>query len=372
MIKVLHCLETIGPGGVEQRRLSLGKYLPRDRYEQVVACSQVIGNIDTRFRELGVRVAVLGVMRTPVNIAYFRRLIRLIRRERPQVIHGAVFEGVISAVVGGLLCGVPVIIIEETSEPANRSWRGHFLFRLLARFADSVVATSPAVLDYLTAQGIHPSKKRLILNGVEPIVPPPDWETNQLRHSLGIDAGDFIVGSVGRMVDNHKLFSVLIKSFASFVKVCDHAKLLLVGDGVDRKQLELLSHELHVADRVLFVGHQADVRSYYAMMDVFALVPAREGFGLAAVEAMFMELPVIATRIGGLAHVVQDGETGLLVTAHDTGGLTQALIRMYSEPNFRHRLGATGKTRAFNFYLAKRYAAEVAGLYEELLKNISQ
>lgn len=365
----MHCLETIGPGGVEQRRLSMAKYLDQERYEQVLVCSQVIGQMDRRFQGLGTRIEVLGVMQTPLNINYFRRLLHVIKRERPDIIHGAVFEGVISAVVGGIIGRVPVIVIEETSEPANRSWRGNLFFRLLARFAHCVVATSPAVYDYVIRQGVSPKKARLIVNGVEPVVAPPEQTLKQLRSELGLRDSDFVVGSVGRMVDSHKLFSVLIESFSEFAKGREDAKLLLVGDGVDRDMLEGLCRTLRISDKVVFAGHRDDVSGLYCLMKIFALVPAREGFGLAAVEAMFMKLAVIASRVGGLAQVVSDGETGLLVNPGHVEGLTAALIELYDMPQERIRYGEAGKERANQFFHARRYVTEIDNLYKELLNE---
>lgn len=366
----MHCLETIGPGGVEQRRLSMAKYLDQQRYEQILVCSQVIGQMDRRFWDLGTRVETVGIMQTPLNINYFRRLLRVIKREKPDIIHGAVFEGIISAVVGGIIARVPVIVIEETSEPANRSWRGNLFFRLLARFAHCVVATSPAVYDYVTRQGVSPKKARLIVNGVEPVVAPPERTLKQLRAELGLRDSDFVVGSVGRMVDSHKLFSVLIKSFSEFVRGREDARLLLVGDGVDREMLQDLCQALMIPDKVIFAGHRNEVAGLYSIMEIFALVPAREGFGLAAVEAMFMKLPVIATRVGGLAHVVVDRETGLLVTPGDTQALIAALIELYDRPQERVRYGEAGGERATRLYHVRRYVSEVDGLYNELLSKL--
>ncbi len=364
-------METIGPGGVEQRRLSMARYLDKDRYEQVVACARIIGGFDQRLEAEGARVEVLGVMGSPFNLRYFIKLVRLVRQVRPHIIHGAVFEGVISAVVGGLLCRVPVIVIEETSEPANRSWRGHALFRILARFAQAVVATSPAVHTYLTEQlGITSGKVHLILNGVEAPIRPPVETVAEKRRKFGLTDESFVIGSVGRMLDDHKLFSVLLRAFKEFSDGRPEARLLLVGDGVDRKSLEALSQDLRLYDSVIFAGHQSDVAGFYALMNVFALVPAREGFGLAAVEAMFMGLPVIASRVGGLKNIVMDGVTGILVEPGDIAGLAGALIQLYESPQTANALGLAGHQRADERYTAQRYVDDISALYQRLSNTI--
>lgn len=371
-IRVLHCLETIGPGGVEQRRLSIAKYLDAGRFEQKLLCAKVIGDFDKRLEHAGTRVQVVGVMKSPFNFAYFIRLIRMIRTFQPHIIHGAVFEGVISAVVGGVLTRTPVIIVEETSEPANRSWRGHALFRFLTRFADAVVGTSPAVFDYITKDiGVPPSKARLIINGVEPPEVASPAEVDTLRKQLGIRQGDYIVGTVGRMLDNHKLFSVLIRAFAGFAANKPEVKLLLVGDGVDIEMLKALAQQTGMGSRIIFTGHQTKVSPYYQCMDVFALTPAREGFGLAAVEAMFHQLPVIASKVGGLRYVVNE-QTGILVEPGNESELQMALERLHADRSLASSLGAAGRLTAHEKYTAQRYVKDVEKLYNSFAEKLTK
>lgn len=371
-VRILHCLETIGPGGVEQRRLSIAKYLDKSSFEQRLTCTQVIGGFDLRLREAGVPVDVLGIMGTPANLGYYRRLLKVIREYKPHIIHGAVFEGVISAVVGGTICRTPIILIEETSEPANRTWRGHLLFRVLAARAHAVVATSPAVYDYLTNRIHIPRHKvRLVLNGVEPMERPAQDVISGFRAQLGISPDEFVVGSVGRMVDNHKLFSVLLKAFAQWVTTgVLKVKLLLVGDGVDREKLEQMTAGLGITDKVIFAGHQTDMLKYYSVMDVFALVPAREGFGIAAVEAMFLGIPVIASRVGGLSQIVIDRHTGIHVDAGDVRGLSTALEELRSHAPKARAMGDEGRRIAIEKYSAQRYVKDLQNLYQSQISKL--
>src|SRR4051812_48704257 len=119
-IKVLHCLETIGTGGVEQRRLSLAKYLPHEKYEQYLICSKVLASFDKRLEENKTKVFAIGELKSLLNLGYYWRLIKIVWEVKPTIIHGAVFEGVISAVIAGTLLRIPIVILEETSDPQNR------------------------------------------------------------------------------------------------------------------------------------------------------------------------------------------------------------------------------------------------------------
>jgi glycosyltransferase involved in cell wall biosynthesis len=366
-IRILHCLETIGPGGVEQRRLSIARYLNHDQFDQVLTCSKVIGSFDRKLIQAGTPVKVIGVLGSLFNFGYYKRLIKEVRLFKPHIIHGAVFEGVISAVVGGIFGRVPIIIIEETSEPINRSWRGHFLFRLLSMFADAVVATSPAVYDYITqVVKISKSKTHLIVNGAELPLEPEAERVKECRTTFDLPDTDFIVGSVGRMLDNTKLFSVLIKAFAEFQKNKPDSKLILVGDGTDKEMLVQLSMDLGIGSKTIFAGHQRDVRPFYKAMNLFVLSSSHEGFGMAAVEAMFFGLPVVATRVGGLKQIVVDGETGILIEAGQVTELCEAITYLYHHPKEATQMGIKGKQRAYEKYSAERYVKDVEMLYLKL------
>jgi glycosyltransferase involved in cell wall biosynthesis len=365
-VRVLHCLETIGSGGVEQRRLLMAKHLDSARYEQHVVCSYVINEFNLRFEEQGVPVSAIRGLHNLFNFPYYFRLFKVIRQYKPHIIHGAVFEGVISAVVGGLFCRVPVIIIEETSDPQNRSWRGTFLMKIFSILADNIVGISPSVVGYLRDKvHIKKSKLRLINNGVSVPVLPASHELQNLKKALGISESDFVIGSIGRLLDSHKRFSDVIKAVAILVKTLSDIKLVIVGDGKDKDMLIRMVHDVGLQNNVVFAGHQKDTRSYYAIMDVFCLASHMEGFGLVVVEAMFFKLPVVVTAVGGMKNIVLDGQTGLLVEKYSPESLAAAIKLLHDNPDMRGKMGMNGYQRAMDEYSAEVYVRKVDTLYKE-------
>jgi L-malate glycosyltransferase len=365
-VKILHCIETIGSGGVEQRRLLLARFLNPEDFEQHLICSKVLANFDKRLEAFGVKVSPIGEMRKVFNLGYYRRLFKVVSKYRPGIIHGGVFEGVISAVVAGLFFKVPIIIIEETSDPQNRSWRGNLLMKVFSRFADYTIGISPSVVSYLRDTVHVPERKlRLINNGVIAPKYPDRGEVEVLRKSLGITDNDFVFGSVGRMRDFHKRFSDLIRAIALVKEDFPGFKLMIVGDGEDRQYLERLSEELGVADRIIFAGFQGNTAPYYACMDVFALASHMEGFGLVLIEAMFFQLPIIATAVGGMKDIVLHNETGLLVDRHSPESISKAMVLLYKNPALRKAMGEKGLERATKEYSAEVYVRNVQQLYQE-------
>lgn len=367
-IKILHCLETVGSGGVEQRRLSLAKYLDSAIYEQAIVCSKIKDSLKEKFASQGIVVFVIGELKHPFNLAYFRRLLKVVREFKPDIIHGAVFEGVISAVVGGVFSAVKAIVIEETSEPANRSWRGHFFLKILSKFSNKVIATSPAVYQYLVEKiGIQKDKAVLVLNGVEPLPEPEAAETTRVKTELKLADQDFIIGTAGRLLDDHKRFSDAIQALALLQKDIPQARLLIVGGGKDHDALVSLAASLAITDKVIFVGHQTDLRPFYSAMDIFLLPSQREGFGMVVVEAMFMGLPVIASDVGGLPSIVQNGETGFLVKPLNPAEISEKIKSLYANKPLRTRMGEAGKARAYKVFHAQRYVQDVEAVYKEVL-----
>jgi L-malate glycosyltransferase len=367
-IKVLHCLETMGSGGVEQRRLLIARYLDKNTFEQHIVCAKTNAGFENKFAEEGVIVSAIGSLKHTFNIAYYKRLLTIVRKVRPHIIHGAVFEGVTSAVVAGMLLRIPVIIVEETSDPLNRSWRGNWLMKIFCSLADYVVGISPSVTNYLRhTVKAHPRKIRLINNGVAVPVRAAREKVEQLKRQLGLQPEDFVVGSVGRLRDFHKRFSDLIRAIALLREKCPSMKLLIVGDGEDREALEKLAVELNVQERVIFAGFQNDTTPYYCMMDVFALASHMEGFGLVVVEAMLFSLPVVVTEVGGLRDIVVEGETGFLVPSHTPMAMAEKLKFFFENKSHRVEMGEKGCIRAHAEFTAEAYVKKVESLYREAI-----
>ena len=366
-LKVLHCLETVGSGGVEQLKLIKAKHLDKSRYEQALICTKAIGVLPAQFASAGCPVYEIGVFRDIFDRERYKRASAFVRQFQPDIIHGAVYEGVAVASLAGRWGGVPIIIGEETSDPVNRRWTGSLLYRGLAALTHQMVAVSPAVQDYLVNRIRLPATKvALINNGVADPGPASEEQRRSVRNSLNIKPDDFIIGSCGRLLDEHKRFSDLIEAFALVRKQFANAKLLIVGEGPDETMLRNLSGQLGISDHVFFAGHQGETRPYYDVMDIFALASAHEAFGLVLVEAMYADLPVVATRVGGIPTVVIDGETGLLVEPKSPASLADNLLVLINDASLRKSMGQRGHSRAVAELSAERYVHEFDVLYQRL------
>ena len=371
-IKILHIQETIGSGGVERRRLSLAKYLDKNIFEQRIICCHSAGNIVEEIIKEEVKVDIIGNLNSPIHWSQHKKVQKIIEEYKPDIIHGAVFEGVTMAAINGCYKKVPIVIIEETSDPKNRTWKGDLLMRFFSKLSDKVIGVSEGVTqEYLKDKlKLSSSKAITISNGVSMPRIVSDKEIIEAKEKLGINKNDLVIGSVGRMADDeHKRYSDLLRSFAEISKKNNFVKLLLIGQGPLLNYYKELSQKLGISNRVIFLGYQSDVSLYYKLMDIFTLVSAREAFGLVLAEAMLSELPVVATKVGGMKYIVDDRKTGFLVEPKNIVEITERLEKLLGNPELRHQMGINGFEKAKKNYLEEMYVKKIHDLYINCLKS---
>ncbi len=365
-VKILHIIETIASGGVEKTRLSLARLLDKERFEQKIICTHAWGDIVNEIQNEGVEVISIGILKHPFHWSQHKKVQKIIDKYKPNIIHGAVFEGVTMASINGWMKRVPYIIIEETSFPIHRSWRGNLLMKLFSIISHKVVGVSEATAyEYLLGR-LKLSRKKVVLinNGVALPREIQNGEIEITRNKWRICPEDFVIGSVGRMWDDsNKRFSDLIKAFAEFSGSHDHVKLLLVGEGKEREKYEKLTLELDISNKVIFTGYQSDVTLYYRLMDIFALVSTHESFGLVLAEAMLNKLPVLATEVGGMKYIVDDEKTGFLVEPKNVSAIAEKLEVLYQDEALREQMGENGYKKAMREYTEGMYASKIAELY---------
>ncbi len=369
MIRVLHIMSTVTGGGVERRRLSLAKAFKGSNFQMKLVGTFKSGAIAEQIEENGVEIIEIGDFNGPFHWEKHRKIQKIIDDFQPHIIHGAVYEGVTMAAINGFIKKVPVVILEETSDPQNRSAKADFLLRIFSWTADRFIAIAPNVADYLINTAKIDSKKVITINnGVEiPRGVLPE-EIKNLRNKYHVKPTDFVIGTVGRLFDDHKKITDIIAAI-KMVENVDNLKLLVVGSGRDEELIKQKAIDLGVQDKVIFTGYQFDTAPFYKLMNVFCIASQREGFGLVAAEAMLHRLPVIATKVGGLQNVVVHDETGILIKPNQPKDIALAINKLYNDPQLLDSFADKGFKRAMDNYTEERYVKEVINLYSELLKS---
>jgi glycosyltransferase involved in cell wall biosynthesis len=311
------------------------------------------------------------------------RLARLIRRERPDILHTHTAKAGTVGRAAALLAGrhAPPIVVHTFHGHVLRGYFGPLrsrLFLLLERWlaarTTALIAVSPQVRDDLVALGVAPRERFVVIRlGIELDQRVAGGQNGRVesRRYLGIPTGRFVVGWIGRMTAVKRTDDVLV----AFKRLRDDgvdAVLCMVGDGPDREQLERRAHELGVVRDTLFLGYQEDVAPFYAAFDALVLPSSNEGTPVSAIEALAAGRPVVATRVGGVPDVVREGEDGFLVEPGATDDLAERLGRLARDPALRERMGAAGRDRVLPRYAVDRLIEDVDRLYRSLLSQSSR
>ncbi len=385
-VKVLRVIARLNMGGPALHVAYLTEGLAERGYDTtLVAGSLARGEDSMAFvaEARGVEVVKIDELHREISplrdlVAVFR-LARLIRAERPQILHthtakaGAI--GRLAALVAGP-DGPPIVV---------HTFHGHVLhgyfdpfrtgiFRLLERFlartSTALIAVSPQVRDDLVSLHVAPAEKFTVVRlGIEldERVAIDDAMRAEARRVMGIPPGRFVVGWVGRMTGVKRTDDV-VRAFATLRARDVDACLCIVGDGPDREQVERRAHELGVIRDCLFLGYQEDVARFFAVFDAFVLSSVNEGTPVVAIEALAAARPVVATRVGGVPDVVTEGVDGFLVEPGDVEALAERLERLARDPELRRAMGEAGRARMLPRYAVGRLIDDIDRLYRSLLE----
>jgi glycosyltransferase involved in cell wall biosynthesis len=204
-------------------------------------------------------------------------------------------------------------------------------------------------------------------NSIEEVAPASADEVAALKAKLAIGAGERVVLAVGRL-SHEKGHVDLVRALGALhnTNPALDFKLVVVGDGPERARVEAAARACGIGGRVLFAGHAADVRPFYALADALALPSHSEGSPNVLLEAMVSGVPVAATAVGGVPEMVADGESALLVPPRDAEALASALERLLTDATLSARLAARAKERALTHFSPDVFVRSLVEIYSEL------
>jgi glycosyltransferase involved in cell wall biosynthesis len=292
----------------------------------------------------GARFIPLRSVQRPINpwrdLAGLLELIRLLRRERPDILHASSSKAGVLGRVAGLLAGVPIRIFTVHGWAfAAYSGIPSRLYRWADRLVRPLTTVTICVSERERAAGLAAGT----CDAERTVVIPNAVDVATAPHAKPVVRARPLIVAVGRL-KAPKDFVTLVRALARLQP--DSFEALIVGDGPDRHRLEAEIEALGLADRVELAGERRDVPQLLASADVFVLSSASEGMPVSVLEAMAAGLPVVAARVGGVPEQVADGVTGLLVEPGDPDELAAALARLTRDGELRRRLGAAGRARA--------------------------
>lgn len=406
VIKVVRIIARMNMGGPARHCMLLGQGLRAHGFETVLLTGDLDeGEIPLEAELNGsagfrvVRIPGLGRPPSPADdLRALGRIVRVLRRERPDIVHTHTAKAGALGRVAAKLAGVPVVV---------HSFHGHVLSgyfspvgsglvtlaeRLLSRITARIVTLSPQLRDEL-AHRYHVAREGqfTVLPLGRDLEPFRRAERGALRRELGLAEEDFLIGCVGRLVPI-KNVPLMVRAFAALARRDRRAHLVVVGDGTERGHVEQTLATEGIADRVHLLGWRRDLPAIYADLDLLANSSQNEGTPLAIIEAFAAGVPVVATAVGGVPDMFpgEDGALalhrstsgkfeqarlpvgvhvrpqGALVPSEDAVGLAEALGLFATRPDLRQAASRAART-ASSSYRAERLIQDVARLYRQLL-----
>ena len=290
------------------------------------------------------------------------RLWRLMRTGRFAAVQTFTHHSNLLGIPPAWLAGVPVRLASHHGRIGGfPAWMNRLhTWMINAGLATCLVVVSEQVRQQSIADGISPARIVLIPNGVAQAAAAADARP-RLRSQLGVSEEGSLVLSVGRLAPQ-KGHHYLLQAVPAVLAQWPQTVFALVGDGSSRPELEAEAQRLGIESQVRFLGTQANVPDWLAAADVFVLPSISEGLPVALLEAMIAGRAVVATDVGGVGEVVQDGQTGRLVPPADVPALAQGLLDLLKDEVERSRLAAAGQERVKRDYTLEEMCKRYAGL----------
>jgi glycosyltransferase involved in cell wall biosynthesis len=355
-LTIAHITGELGFSGGEVQLLSLASGLAKRGHRNLILCPRA-SRVAEVARDTGLETRAVWLRSewSPRNVWGVRAQLR---KPRPDLVflHTGRANWIGGLAVSGL--GLPAISIRRMDRPVKRNLRTRWVYHSVVR---RVVAISAAVRHCLLDAGVSKQKIRVIHSAVDAGSQIPQRERSEVRAQLGIPDGTVCLLAIAALVPRKGL-SVLIDTAAELRGRGVSVSVRIAGDGPERAALERQVARLGLEDGVGFLGRREDVPDLIGACDVVVVPSHREGLGVAALEAMAGERPVVAASVGGLPEAVVDGWTGVLVPAGDCSALANAIAALCADPLLRERMGRAGRQRAVAEFSVER----MVDAYEEL------
>lgn len=366
-MKIIHIVDTLNWGGAQKLLLT---FVENSIDNEITLISfrdnAKSTSIKYMFMEQGVEIEILDAKKL-ISVSRIFRLITLLRKKKPDVIHTHLSYANILGGLCGFITKIPVVATLHNSsyDPRKTSKPVILLETVVLRFfTQEIIAVGSSV------EQAHRSRVRksiqIIPNAVNPIIPIEDAERARLKGKI-LGDGDFhVITAVGRL-SPQKAYLDLLNAFAGIITEYPGARLLVIGEGKERKTLENKTFDLGLVGKVFLLGERDDVSKILQFTDIFINSSHWEGLPVSILEAMSAGLPIIATKVGDIPRVI-DPELGLLVEPKPDL-LKNALDKYLREPELRVEHGKKTQERFMRDYQAASWVQKIIFIYQKAINE---
>ncbi len=404
-IRVAHIITRLCKGGAQENTFHTVRLHNRDRFEVDLIAGHARGpegSIEEAVRAAGIEIQrEPWLVRNPAplrDLLTLHRLTERLCRGRYDILHTHTSKAGWLGRIAAHRAGVPLVV----HTPHGNIFDGYFpapvtrafvwMERHAARRTHRIIELTPGGIEEHLAEGIGQREQyRVIFSGIDvspyaeaianrevtrasllsvvagspdPATVPTPVEAGSPDPATSPTEGILLIGAVGRL-EPVKGFTHFIDAALRVASTLPQARFILAGDGSQRAALERQAAPL--GDRFQFLGLRHDIPSLMAAFDILAVPSLNEGMGRVLLEAGAAGTPAVASRVGGIPDVVDDGETGLLVPPKDAGALADALLELAAQPERRRLMGDTARAKVVPAYSLEEMVRQIEALYEELL-----
>ena len=375
---IAHVIHRFGVGGLENGLVNLINNLPIDDYDHAIVCLTESTAFSKRLKRNDVEIYELH-KKDGKDLGFYVRLWKLLRHIKPDIVHSRNLAALESSVVAKF-AGVPIRIHGEHGrdiydlDGKNRKYQ--YLRKFCSYFIDVFITMSIDLENWLVNEvGISPRKVVQLYNGVDIDKFQPSNQIKSVRHHLPegfAQDGCIVIGTVGRL-EPVKDQLTLVKAFVKLLEMApdfsEKLRLVLIGDGSLKGQIELLAKTTGIIDKIWLAGSCDEVPSILNEFDIFVLPSLGEGISNTILEAMSCELPVVATAVGGNVELVKNGLTGTLVPENNPAAMASALQAYLANSSMRITQGKNGRQLVDETFSLSAMIRRYKSVYDPLLKN---
>jgi glycosyltransferase involved in cell wall biosynthesis len=365
---VCQLLHTLHVGGAEVLAAQMARRL-REAYRFVFVCLDALGTLGEELRADGFPVEVVG-RGSGIDWRCPFRLAKILRRERVDLIHAHQYTPFFYGLLARLLYRrSPVLFTEHGRHfPDYRRPKRVLANRLLVERRDRIIGVGEAVRQALIRhEGLPAERVGVIYNGINTThFASGNHDRQAIRREMDVAPEAFVMLLVARL-DYLKDHATAVRTLRRVVQRRPEARLVLVGEGPEREKIQSLVADCQLTSHVRFLGLRKDVDRLLKATDLFLLTSISEGIPLTVLEAMAAGLPVVATQVGGLGEIIEDGKTGWLAPSGDDAALAERILHLAEDTDLRQKMGRLGQERARSTFSESQMHAGYLELYREML-----
>lgn len=365
-MRVLKIIHTTGHGGAENIFRWLAQGLIKRELDVIVAIPARLKNVKEYW--IGPAITELSIPHIEFenngnSIRFYNELCKTIRKVAPDVVHSHLLDSNFYSALACKRSGFPHVCTEHGDIVLKNDLKTRLKFKILNAVSNSIVCVSEQLKRQASKISLMPSKLEVIYNG---ILFPEKFQST-FRSEFDIPEDAIVIGSVGNLypVKGQKF---LIRAFGCFLQTCSDAYLVLVGRGQEENFLKKLASQNEIPqDRIIFTGFRKDIDNILNGLDIYVQPSLSEGLPVAILEAISLNIPIIATAVGGVSEVLEKSQCGILVTPSSSEEIYFALKEIEQKKTHHLDKAVNGSIIVRDKFSVERMCSDYIQLYQRLI-----